>query len=666
MLDALDHLLDTLDAEHTAETLGVLLAGVATSPVAAQPERWASLVTDAPTPAQIEALRGALAAISAALPQEGRALDARLEAVRQVMASRGLDGWIVPRGDAFLGSNVAACDERLRWVSGFTGSAGVAVVLAEEAALFTDGRYTLQAAQQLDASCWSAPGAPSAMMGWLRERLPEGARLGYDPELHTDPWLSRALERLGGRVMLAPCAPGENLIDAAWGEARPPAPIAPVVPHPLRYAGQPAAEKLAQIAAHLVKHERDAVVVATPDLIAWTLNIRGADVPNTPIARARLLVERTGHAHLMLDARKLTPEARAHLTALPLTLHPEATRWHDLLASLPTLRRVQHDPQRSNTAARAALDLLGREAIADADPSLLPRATKHEAEQQGSRDAHVRDAAAVIRWLAWLDAQTPGPTLTEIASQEVLEGMRAEDPLWRGLSYGHISASGPNAAIVHYRATEETNRALQPGELYLVDSGGQYLDATVDLTRTIPIGTPTAEHRARYTQVLQGHIALSRARFPEGTTGGHLDALARGPLWRHGVDFNHGTGHGVGAYLSVHEGPHSISPRALSTPLLPGMLCSNEPGYYKAGEFGIRIENLILVRPCDDPAHERPMLEFETVTLVPYDRRLIDREAMTSDELAWLDAYHARVLDTVGPLLAAHPEALAWLRAAVA
>jgi Xaa-Pro aminopeptidase len=584
----------------------------------------------------------------------------RVAALRAELARRGLTGFLVPRADRFQNEYLPPSEERLAWLTGFTGSAGFAIVLADRAAIFVDGRYTLQVRDQIDADVFAVEHlVDTPPETWLETNLSAGARLGYDPWLHT----ADGAEKLAKAAAAADAtlvATEPNPIDAIWSD-RPAPPLGAVALHDLRYAGEDAATKLARIRAEIAKLKADALVVSNPQDVAWALNVRGADVAHTPLPLAFAIVSAEGRAALYIDGRKLANAVRHALEEVVDVREPSA--FADDLAALGAARRNVHLDQ--GTAADALAKIVtqaGGKATRGSDPIALMKAVKNESEIAGARAAHVRDGAAVVRFLAWLDAAAPAGALNEIDAVAALETFRRETGQLKDVSFPTISGSGPNGAIVHYRVTRKTNRRLGPGELFLIDSGAQYEDGTTDITRTVAIGAPSNEMRARFTRVLKGHIAIATALFPDGTTGAQLDSFARQSLWAAGVDFDHGTGHGVGSYLSVHEGPASISKRG-ATALKRGMILSNEPGYYKAGAYGIRIENLVLV--CEAPpvaGAEKPLNEFETLTLAPIDRRLIDPDLLTGDELRWLDAYHARVAATIGPIIDA--DARAWLTAA--
>ena len=577
----------------------------------------------------------------------------RIDELRAVFAAQGINGFIVPRNDEHFGEWVPASAERLAWLTGFTGSAGQAIVLDDRAAVFVDGRYTLQVRDQVDLDIFEPrhiTEEPAA--SWLSEALKPGDRLGYDPWLHTEQGLQR-LEKAAESAGAALVPVTENPVDVIWTD-RPAAPMAPVVPHEAKFAGEPSADKRARIAQAMKSHGIDAAVLTLPESIAWLLNIRGGDVPRTPLPLGFAILQADGTVDLFMASAKLSDETLAHLGA-DVRCHEPG----DFLDGLDGLkdRTVLVDQATAVAAVTERLTGSGAKLVRGNDPTALPKARKNEVEIAGTRAAHVRDGAAVTRFLAWLDAQAPG-SVDEMTAADRLEAFRREDNLMRDLSFDTISGSGPNGAIVHYRVTDETNRPLGPGELYLVDSGAQYLDGTTDITRTVAIGQPTAEMRDRFTRVLKGHIALATARFPKGTTGSQLDTLARLPLWQAGLDFDHGTGHGVGSYLSVHEGPQRISKLPNSVGLEPGMIVSNEPGYYKTGAYGIRIENLVTVVAVDTPEGERETFGFETLTQAPIDRRLIDVALLNEAERAWVNDYHAGVREKLGPL---DPDTAHWL-----
>jgi len=582
----------------------------------------------------------------------------RIEALRAGLRETGLDSFVVPRGDEHQSEYVPADAERLAWLTGFTGSAGTAVILIESAALVVDGRYTLQAPEQVETGLVTVvPLAETTAEGWIASNLKRDQVLGYDPWLHTPDGLARlerAVTKAGGTVRAVP-----NLVDAVWA-GRPKPAAGAVVVQPDALAGETAADKLARVRAALKEGGCDALVISDPHNLAWAFNLRGSDVGHTPLALGYAILPREGAARLFLVSPNVDPALRAALAPIAGIL-PRA-ELDDGLASLAGAR-VRLDAATGAVALKEKIEAAGGTADVGKDPITAMKAVKNTAEIAGARAAHVRDGASVVRFLAWLDAAAASGGVTEIAAVEALEDFRAAGGDLRDVSFPTISGSGPNGAIVHYRVTRASDRTVRPGELFLIDSGAQYPDGTTDITRTVAVGEPSAEMRDRFTRVLKGHIAIARAVFPTGTTGAQIDAFARAPLWQAGLDFDHGTGHGVGAFLSVHEGPQRIA-KTGTVPLEAGMILSNEPGYYASGAYGIRIENLVLVEPRTIPGGERPMLGFETLTLAPYDRRLIQPDLLDPGERAWIDAYQARVRETLAPGLDA--EARAWLERATA
>lgn len=582
---------------------------------------------------------------------------ARLALLRQAIRDAGLTGFLIPRADAHQGEYVADCDARLSWLTGFTGSAGFCLVLPDIAGVFIDGRYRVQVKSEVDLTAFTPVPWPEVKAGpWLLEHLPAGGRIGFDPWLHTRKEvedLRRALE--GSGIALVETA---NLIDAIRAD-RPAPPMQPARVHPLDFAGESSAEKRGRLATALGKQGAAAAVLTLPDSIAWVLNIRGADIPRNPVVQAFAVLQANGHLTLFAEAAKFSPEVRAHL-GNEVTLRPVPA----FAAALRGLKGpVLVDPGSAPHQVGRELEEAGTEVIWAEDPCILPKARKTPAEVAGMRAAHLRDGAALVEFLAWLEAEAPKGKLTEIDVVERLEQHRRATGQLLDISFDTICGAGPNGAIVHYRVTEATNRRVSPGELLLIDSGAQYPDGTTDITRTLAVG-PVPEGAAEaFTRVLQGMIAISRARFPRGLAGRDLDALARVALWSAGMDYDHGTGHGVGAALCVHEGPARIS-RISDVPLAPGMILSNEPGHYREGQWGIRIENLIRVEEAPKIGDGRDHLCFETLTWVPIDRRLIVAEMLSQPERAWLDAYHAGVLDRIGPLVG--PAARAWLSTACA
>ncbi|MCJ8144670.1 aminopeptidase P family protein [Ancylobacter sp. A5.8] len=574
---------------------------------------------------------------------------ARLKLLRAELERRGLDGFVIPRADAHQNEYVPPCDERLAWLTGFTGSAGVALVLREEAALVVDGRYTLQAAAQLDPAAYTVvPLAETSPERWLEKHLPAGAHFGYDPWLITLDGLER-LGRAVGNAGAVLVAVDGNPVDAVWAD-RPAAPRAPISLRAPELAGATVEDKLARLQNALGEEKLDALVISDPHGVAWTFNIRGGDVSFTPLPLSWALVPREGRPTLFVDGRKLTNTTRDALAQIAEIAEPMLLeRAVELAASGGATVRLDQATAPALLAAR--IEAAGGKVSKGASPVALMQAAKNEAELAGMRAAHLRDGAALTRFLAWFDRNAHDGGLTEIDCVCALESFRRETGRLKDISFPTIAGAGPNGALPHYRVSEASNHPLNPGELFVIDSGAQYEDGTTDVTRTLAVGSPSDEMRDRFTRVLKGHIAIQRSVFPAGTTGAQLDPFARRALWEAGLDFDHGTGHGVGAYLSVHEGPARIS-KLGTVALRRGMVLSNEPGYYKTGAYGIRLENLEIV--VDGPAiagAERPLLGFETLTLAPFDRRGLDLALLNPDEIAWIDAYHARVRAEIAPLL---------------
>lgn len=578
----------------------------------------------------------------------------RLKLLRAEMAARGLDGFIVPRSDEHQGEYVPPHAERLAWLTSFTGSAGVAVVMADKAVIFVDGRYTLMVRGQVDLSLVEprdliaeGPGA------WLEKNAPKGATIGYDPWLHTGAAieaLKTSVEKAGATLVPV----DTNPIDAVWAD-QPEAPTAKALPHAFNLSGEQAEAKRTRIAEDVKAKGADALVLTMPDSIAWLFNIRGDDVPHTPFALSFAILNSDGTADWFIDERKTSPELMQHLGNSVRVAQPDQFA--------PTLDRLKGktvavDPGTAAAAIFARLDAAGATVTRLGDPCQLAKACKNSVEIEGMRKAHVRDGVAMAKFLCWLSKEAPKGGLDEISAAQTLEAIRSGSEYLTDLSFDSISAASEHAAIPHYHPSYASNLPLKLNEIYLIDSGGQYPDGTTDITRTVIIGTPSDEMKDRFTRVLKGHIALATVKFPEGTTGQALDSFARRPLWEAGLDYDHGTGHGVGAYLSVHEGPQNISKKPVPQPLKPGMVISNEPGYYKAGEYGIRIENLVVVQECAGPS-EREMMEFETITLAPIDLDLVEPMLMTAEETNWLNAYHERVREILSPQV--DDETRAWL-----
>ena len=589
---------------------------------------------------------------SHATPEAG---PARLAALREVLRREGLAGFIIPRSDVHQGEYVAARDERLQWLTGFTGSAGFCIVLPQVAGVFIDGRYRVQVKAQVALSDFTPVPWPEVKPGdWIRDHLAAG-QVGFDPWLHTADEIAKIEAALEGSEL--GLRPVRNMVDAIWPD-QPAPPMGRAFAHPDGLSGETSHSKRARLAQTLRKAGQRAAVLTLPDSICWLMNIRGADVPKNPIVHAFAVLHDDARVTLFVEAEKVDEALRAHLGAHVSVRPPQA-----FVPALHTLQGpVRVDRATAPMAVSQELTEAGVAVVWGDDPCRLPKACKNPAELDGMREAHLRDGAAMVEFLRWLDAQ-PAHSLTEIDVVTALEGYRRASNALHDISFDAICGAGPNGAIMHYRVTHETNRKVGEGELLLVDSGGQYLDGTTDITRTIAIGDPGDEARQCYTRVLQGMIAISRVRFPKGLAGRDLDPLARFNLWVAGQDFDHGTGHGVGAFLSVHEGPQRLS-RISEVPLEPGMILSNEPGYYREGAFGIRLENLIVVQEAPALGDNRAHLSFETLTFVPLDRRLILRQALSPAERDWLDTYHAEVFAKIGPRLSG--EALDWLREACA
>jgi Xaa-Pro aminopeptidase len=585
----------------------------------------------------------------------------RVTALREELKSRELRGFLVPHSDEHQDEFLSPSAERLAWLTGFTGSAGAAVVLDDAAALFVDGRYTLQARAQVDTGLFEVLQTPEAKVSkWLTAKLTSGDTVGYDPNLHTIKeieWLTEGLGKAG--IKLAP--QGANPLDLLWQE-RPAPSAAPVVPHGLEFAGRSAEDKIREVQKVLKQEKADAVLITLLDSIAWLFNIRGGDIRHTPLVLAYAIVPASGQPSLFVDPAKLGDNVRGSLGDVEL-LEPSALE-EKLVKLGKEGAKVRLDPETAPVRFAQALEAAGAKFVPGGDPCILPKAIKNATEIAGARAAHLRDGVALARFLAWLDDTAAKGREDEVSAAVKLEGFRRETGQLKDISFDTISAQGPHGAIVHYRPTEAAKLKLEGNTLYLIDSGGQYADGTTDVTRTIALGTPSPEMRRHYTLVLKAHIAIATARFPKGTRGQDLDPLARRPLWDAGLDFDHGTGHGVGSYLSVHEPPQRLS-RFGSVEFEPGMILSNEPGFYREGHYGIRIENLVLVTPPEPiDGGTREMMGFETLTLVPFDRRLIEVKLLSPQELAWLNFYHGEVRRSIEPHLRSADRP--WLRHATA
>ena len=590
---------------------------------------------------------------SSASPEQGRV---RIPLLREELQEQGLSGFILPRADEYRGENLAPYAERLAWLTGFTGSAGTAMILRNKAAILVDGRYTLQVAEQVDSTILSPVDFPATTPAqWLEQEVEEGDIIGFDPWLHTPGEVTRLLEACKSKgASLRPLA--HNPIDSLWDD-QPPKPAAPIRPHALELAGVAANDKIETIAENL-KGKADATFITQGDSVAWLFNIRGDDVPRAPLPLAFALIFADGTAALITNPDKITDAARAHL---PQSVSIIAEK--DLAAFIET----QSGPDKTwlldlslvPHAVWHMIEATGSTILDGPDPCLKPKAAKNEAELEGMRKAHRRDGVALTRFLAWFERMAGATPLTEIACATALEDFRRATGCLEDISFDTISGAGPNGAICHYRVNEASNRQLDEDSLYLIDSGAQYPDGTTDITRTLPVGAPSNEMKDRFTRVLKGMIAVTLARFPKGTSGAQIDSLARMPLWQVGLDYAHGTGHGVGSYLCVHEGPQRIA-KTGTTPIEAGNILSNEPGYYKAGHWGIRIENLLIVEPASAIAGgDEPMHSFETLTLCPINRHLIDPTLLSGEELGWLNDYHERVFAELSADL--DEEDRAWL-----
>jgi Xaa-Pro aminopeptidase len=593
--------------------------------------------------------------------------EARLNALRVQLKKDQLDGFVVPICDEHMSEYVGDYAQRLGWLTGFGGSAGSAVVLSEEAAIFTDGRYTLQVREQVDGNNWQYVGVPqTSISDWLKEHTPAGARIGYDAWVHTKGWVENAtvaLKAKGAELV----AVKSNPIDAVWAD-QPGKSDAKLMVHDDRFAGQSSAEKRAAVAEWLTANALDSTVISALDSVAWLLNVRGSDVANTPVALSFVLAHADGTADLFVAPEKVGDDVRAHLGNAVRLRTPE-----EFVPALKAMngKRIAVDPDRAVAAIFGALKDGGATIVEARDPTILPKAVKNHVEQAGHRAAQARDGAALSRFLHWMGQTAHQGGLDELSAAARLKSFREDTGMLHDLSFDTISATGPNGAHCHYKVDEASNRAIEPNSIYLVDSGGQYLDGTTDVTRTIWVGpgSPTAEMKDRFTRVLKGHIALALAVFPEGTRGAQLDTMARASLWQAGLDYAHGTGHGVGSFLAVHEGPQRIGKfsggqAGTDEPLQAGMFLSNEPGYYKAGEYGIRIENLVLVEEREIAGAEGRYFGFETLTFAPIDKTLVDVSLLSGEELRWWNDYHAKVLSIIAPQL--DGDALAWAHEACA
>jgi len=584
----------------------------------------------------------------------------RLLALRQSLRDLNLKGLVIPHTDAHQCEYTPARDRRLAWLTGFYGSAGIGVVTLDRAAIYVDGRYTLQVRDQVDMTSFEDLSLEDDRPeDWFLSQLKAGDRVGYDPALHTHAWRQKMSKALGEHdIALVPTE--KNIIDGLWQD-QPAHAKNTIFPHPLKFSGEESHHKRARIGASLKADGLDGAILTSLDSIAWLLNIRGSDVSHSPLVLGYLILKNTGKADFFVDEDKVSDVVWDHL-GTEVSIKPYDKFFDAARALGKGGKKILVDPKRTHAAVRDVLEAGGAQIMEKADPCLLPKACKNEVELKGARAAHIRDGVAMCKFLCWFEENVASGNIDELSAAAKLLEFRQKQRHFHSLSFDTISGAGPNGAIVHYKASLETNRKITGNMLYLLDSGGQYRDGTTDITRTIAVGKSTEEQRDRFTRVLKGHIALAQARFPVGRTGAHLDSLARKALWDIGLDYNHGTGHGVGSFLGVHEGPQSISSRGFEVPLMPGMILSNEPGYYKAGDFGIRIENLLIVRESHFDEEERPMNIFETITFVPIDRRLVTPHMMNSTEITWLNIYHAQVREKISPFL--EGAELDWLKRA--
>ena len=642
--------------DKSIDEIDELLKGVLAAPVGYDPHAWLDLIAPPDASDLRDLLKDRLASLDKRDANPPLPIADRLQRLKSTLAALGMDGLIVPLTDEHRNEYIPDARQRLAWLTGFTGSAGTLVVLGDRAVVFVDGRYTVQAEQQLDSNLFErAHLIETPPAKWLGDNLQEGQRFGFDANLHVKAEVERfqkACDKAGAELVPL----DDNPIDTIW-PSQPPMPIAPLDTLDIRYAGESSEDKRARIGKKVEEAGADVSLIGAPDSIAWLLNIRGNDVPFNPLTLGFALLHKDGAVEFFLDERKLRPGQTFDNSV-------SIRSYDDLGSSLDHLgssgKKVLADPAWTNVKLTKRLTAAGARLIEEAEPCILAKAVKNETELEGARNAQIRDGAAVTRFLAWLsDTIASGHKVTELDAAAALEAERRKDPLYRGPSFDTISAAGPNAALAHYRVTEESNRTLERGSLYLVDSGGQYPDATTDITRTIAVGTPTAEMKRHYTLVLKGHIALDRAVFPKGTSGAQIDAFARQHLWRAGLDFDHGTGHGIGSFLCVHEGPARIA-KSGTVSLKPGMILSNEPGYYKPGSYGIRIENLVVVKEMEKPeGGERELLGFENVTRTPLHLHLIEKSMINNLELNWINAYHGLVRQDLEALL--DGPAKAWM-----
>ena len=656
--DELIKLLKSYNISKSLSDIFSIVDGVNASALPQTDNCWMSMVLH-PIPSELEQTLGAIRKdrFLSSIKKQPAFSKERLGSLRKTMDEKNLQGYLIPRADEYQSEYLPKSSQRLAWLTGFDGSAGFAIVLKQRAAIFTDGRYTLQIRDQVDKKYFEIYNtAEMPPLDWLESNLGKNDRIGFDPWLHTCDEVIKISTVLKSKNAEA-IKLSKNLIDEIWLD-RPPVPLGPITPHPEIYAGESVASKFDTINAGMMKNEEDVVIISSPESIAWLLNIRGSDVARTPLPLSFLILNKEGRAKLFVDQRKIIDETRNHLgNAVSLVPINEFNSELNTLAR--GSKKIRLDPKTCPAWVAEVFNSTSSSIVHGSDPTLIAKATKNKVELAGTRAAHIRDGAAFVRFLNWFSRNSKQGQLDEIIAATKLQKFREKDPLFKDLSFDTISGSGPNGAIVHYRVTEESNRTIELGDLYLVDSGAQYLDGTTDITRTIAVGDPGDEAKNYFTRVLKGHIAIASSKFPVGTNGSQLDVLARAPLWAIGADYDHGTGHGVGSYLGVHEGPQRISKLPNSVSLQPGMILSNEPGYYKSGAYGIRLENLLVVQSEIVPNSERAMLSFETITLAPFDRSMILKELLENHEKNWLNNYHAWVRKELLPLLNTHDGA--WL-----
>ena len=648
--DELNELLKSNNISKSLSDIFSIIDGVNASALPQTDTSWMSMVLH-PMPSELGKTLGAIRKnrFLSSIKNTPAFTEERLVSLRKMMEKQNLHGYLIPRADEYQSEYLPKSSQRLAWLTGFDGSAGFAIVLKQRAAIFTDGRYTLQIRDQVDEKHFEIYNTAEMLpLHWLESNLRKNDRIGFDPWLHTCDEVLKISTVLASKDAEA-IKVSKNLIDEIWLD-RPPVPLGPITPHPEIYAGEAVASKFDTINVEMMKNEEDVAIISSPESIAWLLNIRGSDVARTPLPLSFLMLNKEGNAKLFVDQRKIVEETRNHL-GNAVSILPIEKFESELNILARGSKKIRLDPKTCPAWVAEIFNSASISIVHGDDPTLIPKATKNKVELAGTRAAHIRDGAAFVRFLHWFSLNAKQGQLDEIIAATKLQNFREKDPLFKDLSFDTISGSGPNGAIVHYRVTEESNRTIELGDLYLVDSGAQYLDGTTDITRTIAVGDPGDEAKNYFTRVLKGHIAIASSKFPVGTNGSQLDALARTPLWAIGADYDHGTGHGVGSYLGVHEGPQRISKLPNSVSLQPGMIVSNEPGYYKSGAYGIRLENLLVVQSEIIPNSERAMLSFETITLAPFDRSMIVNELLGDHEKSWLNNYHAWVRKELLPLL---------------